>query len=342
MEEENNIKEELEHLTSLYLFEEINSEEKNRLFSILNSSPIYKAEFSELKALNDQLVKEKDLTQLEKNPSNKIFIFKKKFYIPLTIAAVLLFGLFLQKDFTKEKIEIGILEKKEYGKCNLKTKVDTVSYQSDKYSICEVVFKTKNLYQILLYPESNLTATLDNSHLTINQFSGIMILDSHQISKEETLQIKLNSTYIHFYGTKIKLESHKEKKISVLEGKIGIQNDPTNKETIVSRGEETNWNQITPVVPISKNDLKTMTTISEILKKQKASSNQIDPVLVEEILHKKESVFLSKIAGKKVLLKSGKSIVAISIFQKDTTYLIFTEKEVIQLESVEVESIEFE
>ena len=132
MEEENNIKEELEHLTSLYLFEEINSEEKNRLFSILNSSPIYKAEFSELKALNDQLVKEKDLTQLEKNPSNKIFIFKKKFYIPLTIAAVLLFGLFLQKDFTKEKIEIGILEKKEYGKCNLKTKVDTVTYQSDK------------------------------------------------------------------------------------------------------------------------------------------------------------------------------------------------------------------
>lgn len=345
MEEENKIKEELEHLTSLYLFEEINSEEKKRLFSILDSSPIYKAEFSELQALHKTLLKE-NLDNIIVFPTNRKKQTIKKRITIAAIAAMLLFGILVQRKF-KEEVEnfITIQTQKEYGQCHLKNEKDKITYSSEKYSICEVILKTKNIYHILLYPETKLEAKGERNSFIIHSFSGNMILDSKKDSKEEALQIQLEQTKIDFYGTRIKLDWNTEKKITVLEGSVGIKKDLEPGILITNKGERISWDKQALAVKketLSKQEFESIENLyKKIQEDSNLSSSKINAEIAEEILHKPEKA-LPKILGKRLVLKNGKSILANSIFQKDSIYLIFTDKEVLSLEKVEVESIEFE
>lgn len=358
MNEELNNRDEFEYLTSLYLSGESTLEEKEKLFSILQANSIYKIEFSEFLSLHSKIKSNPNFFVNSKPNLNLKKFTPANIVIPLVAAAILLFTLYNyffinQLNSTPFKISQTL----NYGKCILSEGNQEFSIESNSYSICQVNIATNSNYLLLLYPNSKLLGKKTNNTVSLTYLSGVVLIESQKKEKSETLILYANNKTIQFYGTKIKLDGsrNKEMHISVLEGSIRIyrKNESNDNKIQLDQGEKVilvESDLSFQKIKNSQKELKDLETIfnllapnSEVPDSTNLNTNKTKKdLLVEEILQKSSELKLPKITGKKVILKSGNSIVGKSIFQKEDTYLIFTDKEILFLNKEEVESIEFE
>ena len=358
MNEELNNRDEFEYLTSLYLSGESTLEEKEKLFSILQANSIYKIEFSEILSLHSKIKSNPQFFENSKPKLKLIRFTPANIVIPLAAAAILLFTLynyfFINLAHT---VPFKVSQTLNYGKCILSEVNQEFSIESSSYSICQVNLATKNNYLLLLYPNSKLLGKKINDTVSLTYITGTILVESQKVEKSENLILYAKDDLIKFYGTKIKIDGsqNKEMHVSVLEGSIGIFRESKSIDTEIQLDKKEKVIISESVLSyqkqkISQKELKDLETIfnllpanSEVQDSTNLNTNRTrKDLLVEEILQKSSELKLPKITGKKVLLKSGSSIVGKAIYQKEDTYLIFTDKEILFFNKEEVESIEFE